>query len=203
LNFFHEDVIQVSGLEGKEKGGTVPGSVQVNQGRLTESSFHRTENLMHSVDDMKIVTSHPDTDSPVMIPGEGLFKSKTAGSDLNQLTHGETKLLPANSNCDKPNRDSKITFASQKVEASTPTSSVPPKDHSKLSSWLPPQLCAIYMKKGISGLYPWQVSFLLIFFFSEMSHTYSSKGVNIKLQPYQALFSTQTNHCPLLCSYSY
>ncbi|KAM0921821.1 hypothetical protein ACQ4PT_006730 [Festuca glaucescens] len=158
LNFFHEDEIQVSGLEGKEKGCTVPGSVQVNKGRLTESSFHRTENLMDSVDEMKRVTSDPDTDSPVMIPGEGLFKSKTSGSDLNQLTQGDTKSIAAS----KPNRDSKSMFASQRVESSTPTSSVPPKDHSKLSSWLPPQLCAIYMKKGIPGLYPWQVECLLV-----------------------------------------
>ncbi|CAM0949659.1 unnamed protein product [Alopecurus aequalis] len=162
LNFFQEDEIQVSGLEGKEKDGAVPGSVQVNQGGLTESSFRRTENLVHPVDDMKRVTSDPDTDSPVIIHGDGLFKSKTAGSDLNTLNNGETRLVAANSNCSKPNRDTKSMFASQRVEASTPTSSVPPKDHSKLSTWLPPQLCAIYMKKGISELYPWQVECLLV-----------------------------------------
>uniref|UniRef100_A0A8R7K5V9 Helicase and polymerase-containing protein TEBICHI n=1 Tax=Triticum urartu TaxID=4572 RepID=A0A8R7K5V9_TRIUA len=163
LDFFHEDAIQVSGLEGKEKCDTVPRSAQVNQGRPMDSNFHRTENLMHSVDDIKTIT---------------LSESKTAGmghsidvgsrgscmikSDLNQLTHGETKPLAAHLNPGKPNRDSKSKFASQRVETCTPTSSVPLKDHSKLSSWLPHELCAIYMKKGIPQLYPWQVECLLV-----------------------------------------
>uniref|UniRef100_A0ACD5XMT5 Uncharacterized protein n=1 Tax=Avena sativa TaxID=4498 RepID=A0ACD5XMT5_AVESA len=91
LNFFHEDEIQVSGLEGKAKVGTVPGSVQVNQGRLMESSFHRTENLMHCVDDMKRVTSDPDTDSPAkhgkeadlsLLPSSSVFLDFTSLSCL-------------------------------------------------------------------------------------------------------------------------
>lgn len=178
LNFFHEDEIQVSSLEGKEKGGTFSGNVQVDQGKLKDNCFPRMENLRHSVDDLKTITFDPHTNSPIMIPSEGLFKSNMVGkghstemggegccmvkTDLNQLTHGETKSLPAYSNCRKPCRDSQSKFASQRVEVSTPTSSVPLKDHSKLSSWLPPQLCAVYMKKGISELYPWQVECLLV-----------------------------------------
>lgn len=208
LDFFHEDAIQVSGLEGKEKGDTVPGSAQVNQGRPKDSSFHRTENLMHSVDDMKTITFNPDTDSLVMIPGEGLFKSKTAGmghsidvggrgscmikSDYNQQTHGETKSLAANLNSGKPNRDSKSKFASQRLETCTPTSSVPLKDHSKLSSWLPHELCAIYMKKGIPQLYPWQVS--STFFSSIKCHMHSpARSSTQNCCPYQALLCTLAN----------
>jgi DNA polymerase theta len=160
LDFFHEDAIQVPGLEGKEKGDTVPGSAQVNQGRPMDSSFHRTENLMHSVDDIKTITLSESKTAgmghSIDVGGRGSCMIK---SDLNQLTHGETKPLAARSNPGKPNRDSKSKFASQRVETCTPTSSVPLKDHSKLSSWLPHELCAIYMKKGIPQLYPWQVSF--------------------------------------------
>lgn len=42
-------------------------------------------------------------------------------------------------------------------EASTPSSFVPLNDRLDLNSWLPPEICSIYRKKGISKLYPWQV----------------------------------------------
>ena len=42
-------------------------------------------------------------------------------------------------------------------EASTPSSSMPLKDQLQLTSWLPSEVCSIYMKKGISKLYSWQV----------------------------------------------
>ncbi|XP_020246250.1 helicase and polymerase-containing protein TEBICHI isoform X2 [Asparagus officinalis] len=46
-------------------------------------------------------------------------------------------------------------------EARTP-SSIPLKDQLQLSCWLPSEVCSIYMKKGISKLYPWQVDCLLV-----------------------------------------
>lgn len=199
LDFFHEDEILVSALKDKEKGGAIPGSVRVDKGQLKDNSFYRRDNLMHFVDDIKKNTLDLHGDSSAMVPGEELFKSIAAGKghstgvgdkgshmikrDLNQLTHGEDKSLAAYSNCGKPNKDSKSKFASQEVEASTP-SSLPPKDHSKLSSWLPPELCAVYMKKGISELYPWQVNH---FFSRLMSHTFS------RMPPCQALLCRLTN----------
>ena len=42
-------------------------------------------------------------------------------------------------------------------EASTPSSSVSVNNHLDLNSWLPPEICSIYRKKGISKLYEWQV----------------------------------------------
>ncbi|XP_015698275.1 helicase and polymerase-containing protein TEBICHI [Oryza brachyantha] len=175
LDFFHEDEIQVPGLKTKQKGGTV----DVNhKGQLKNSSFQRVDNLMHSVDDMNKNTSDMRIDSSATTHNGRLFKLTTAGTnhptrvgasgfsptkrDLNQLIHSADKMLTACSNHDKPNKDCTNKFASQETEANTPTSSVLQKDHSKLSSWLPPELCAIYMKKGISQLYPWQVECLLV-----------------------------------------
>ncbi|KAG8048422.1 hypothetical protein GUJ93_ZPchr0009g976 [Zizania palustris] len=176
LDFIHEDEIQVSGLKIEEKGDTVAVS---DKGQLKNNSFKRVDNFMDSVDDMKRSTFDLHTDFSVMIPTEGLFMSTTEGKthstgvgdsgsclikkDLDHLTHKEdNKLLPAFSNCGKLNKDYTNKFASQEVEANTPTSSIPLKDHSKLSSWLPPELCTVYMKKGISELYPWQVECLLV-----------------------------------------
>lgn len=43
-------------------------------------------------------------------------------------------------------------------EAGTPSSFVPLKDRLDLSNWLPSEICSIYKRRGISKLYPWQVS---------------------------------------------
>ncbi|CAL5359107.1 unnamed protein product [Camellia sinensis] len=45
---------------------------------------------------------------------------------------------------------------------STPSSFEPLKDCLDLSFWLPSEICAIYKKKGISKLYPWQVDCLQV-----------------------------------------
>ncbi|KAM7276027.1 hypothetical protein ACFE04_017893 [Oxalis oulophora] len=47
-------------------------------------------------------------------------------------------------------------------EASTPTNSVPLDDRLDLRNWLAPELCNMYVKKGIPKLYPWQVDCLLM-----------------------------------------
>ncbi|XP_073110579.1 helicase and polymerase-containing protein TEBICHI isoform X1 [Elaeis guineensis] len=47
-------------------------------------------------------------------------------------------------------------------EATTPSSSMLSNDRLRLTSWLPSEVCSVYMKKGISKLYPWQVECLLV-----------------------------------------
>ncbi|KAF5196228.1 Dna polymerase theta protein [Thalictrum thalictroides] len=55
------------------------------------------------------------------------------------------------------------SFAQKKHdEAGTPSSSLPLNDYLELSHWLPSEICNIYMKKGISKLYPWQVDCLKV-----------------------------------------
>ncbi|CAK7353378.1 unnamed protein product [Dovyalis caffra] len=48
------------------------------------------------------------------------------------------------------------------VEAGTPSSFVPLKNQFDLSNWLPPEVCSIYKRKGISKLYSWQVDCLQV-----------------------------------------
>ncbi|CAB4266528.1 unnamed protein product [Prunus armeniaca] len=56
----------------------------------------------------------------------------------------------------------KLTGNHESDEASTPSSFVPLKDHLDLNSWLPPEICSLYRKKGISKLYPWQIDCLQV-----------------------------------------
>jgi len=151
LDFCHEDDIQVSGLKKcEEKGRNEADNVQTN----------------HVVNAMKTSALDLHADSAAMIRCHGVFKSATEGN-VHSTREGDkdshqNKPLAAYSNGCLPKKDTKSKFVSQEVEASTPTSSVPLKDHSKLSSWLPPEICSVYMKKGISELYPWQVECLLV-----------------------------------------
>lgn len=174
LDFFHEDDIKVSGSKFEAKCSYEACNAQADHVPLKDSGLLGKENLIDPVDVMKKSANTLHTDSASM-RCQGVFKSTVEGKvhptlegerdshlirrDLNQPTHNGNKSVAAYSNNCKTwiDIDSKSKFASQEVEASTPTSSIPLKDHSKLSSWLPPELCAIYMKKGISELYPWQV----------------------------------------------
>ncbi|CAN6360721.1 unnamed protein product [Urochloa humidicola] len=166
LDFFHEDDIQVSGSKCEEKGSHEAGNVQTNHAQLKDADLQRKENLIDPVN-VKTSVLEMHTDSAAMIRCQGIFESTTEGKvhstrEGDKDSSHQNKSLAAYSNVFKPKKDSKSKFVPKEVEASTPTSSVPLKDHSKLSSWLPPELCAVYKKKGISQLYPWQVECLLV-----------------------------------------
>lgn len=49
-------------------------------------------------------------------------------------------------------------------ETNTPSSNVSFIDRLDLNRWLPPEICSIYRKRGISKLYHWQVYMQLLFF---------------------------------------
>ncbi|CAL4907070.1 unnamed protein product [Urochloa decumbens] len=166
LDFFHEDDIQLSGSKCEEKGSYEAGNVQTNHAQLNDGDLQRKENLIDPAN-AKTSVLEMHTDSAAVIQCQGVFKSTTEGKvhstrEGDKDSSHQNKSLAAYSNVFKPKQDSKSKFVYKEVEASTPTSSVPLKDHSKLSSWLPPELCAVYMKKGISQLYPWQVECLLV-----------------------------------------
>jgi DNA polymerase theta len=211
LDFFHEDDIKVSGSKFETKGSYETCNAQADRVPLKGSGRLEKENLMDPVDVLKRSAINLHTDSAAM-RCQGVFKSTTEGKvhptqeaerdsnlirrDLNQPTHNENKSLAAYSNNRKTWIDSKSKVASQEVEASTPTSSIPLKDHSKISSWLPPDLCAIYMKKGISELYPWQVKVLFpnYLFNESLAASLLSSGHFCLC----IFFSSHANyHCPL------
>jgi DNA polymerase theta len=167
FDFCHDVDNQVSRSKGVENAG----SVHMDHSESKNSGFKG--DLMRPVDATKKITLDSHVDSAATIECQGLFRSKIEGKvhsihdvdknsylrkrDLNQMVHNEDTSLGVYSNNSKLNKGSKSNFSSKEMEASTPTSSLPLKDHSKLSSWLPPELCAVYYKKGISQLYPWQV----------------------------------------------
>ncbi|VFQ97668.1 unnamed protein product [Cuscuta campestris] len=57
-------------------------------------------------------------------------------------------------------RSGNMRAHSKSSEDTTPSSFSLQKDRLDLSNWLPPEICSIYKKKGISKLYPWQVDCL-------------------------------------------
>lgn len=163
LDFIHEDDIHVSGMKCEEKGSNEASyDIQKNHVQMEDSSLQRNENRIDPVDVMKTSAIDLHSDSADIIRCQGVFKSTTkekvhSTREGDKDSHHQSKSPAAYSNGCKVKKDFKSKFVSQEVEASTPTSSVPLKDYSKLSTWLPPELCAVYMKKGISELYPWQV----------------------------------------------
>ncbi|KAI4316161.1 hypothetical protein L6164_024167 [Bauhinia variegata] len=61
-----------------------------------------------------------------------------------------------------PNKVGRVIGTQKSDEASTPSSNALLNDHLDLNNWLPPEICSIYGKKGISKLYNWQVDCLRV-----------------------------------------
>ncbi|XP_073012513.1 helicase and polymerase-containing protein TEBICHI isoform X1 [Typha latifolia] len=158
------DKIKSSILSGKPKS-----SVDV----LDKDSCSSVGNWCHSENGTALAVSQGEDSLPNQAndSGSGLVKHEKKGGLLAQgnaikFNHNEGSLCVGLQNhvCNTANTgkeiDSKST--SQGAEAGTPTSFMPLKNQLKLTSWLPLELCSIYMKKGILELYPWQVECLLV-----------------------------------------
>ncbi|WJX16443.1 DNA-directed DNA polymerase [Trifolium repens] len=66
-------------------------------------------------------------------------------------------------NFNSPNNEARTKInIHASLEAKTPSSHVSLDDQLDLHSWLPPEICNIYRKKGISKLYNWQVDCLRV-----------------------------------------
>lgn len=64
----------------------------------------------------------------------------------------------AHDSANNEKKNQKVSVSDDNHEVSdTPSSFMLPKYSLQLHSWLPSEVCSIYMKKGISKLYPWQV----------------------------------------------
>lgn len=66
-------------------------------------------------------------------------------------------------NFNSPNNEARTSISTHaSLEATTPSSRVSLDNHLDLHIWLPPEICSIYRKKGISKLYNWQVDCLRV-----------------------------------------
>ncbi|KAK7293723.1 hypothetical protein RJT34_16596 [Clitoria ternatea] len=90
-----------------------------------------------------------------------IMQEKTLVDALNKKVSQDNVSLRSNS---PHNEVRTMISAHASDEASTPSSrsSVSLDDHLDLNSWLPPEICSIYRKKGISKLYSWQVDCLRV-----------------------------------------
>ncbi|CAI8605756.1 unnamed protein product [Vicia faba] len=76
---------------------------------------------------------------------------------------GKDNINMTSNSFNSPNNEARTTInIHASVEAKTPSSHVSLDDHLDLHSWLPPEICNIYRKKGISKLYNWQVDCLRV-----------------------------------------
>ncbi|XP_020550378.1 helicase and polymerase-containing protein TEBICHI [Sesamum indicum] len=81
--------------------------------------------------------------------------SKRSEDHLNQDSHNFASTTP-------DREYNKVAAIHECKSNYTPASSSSIRDCLDLSNWLPPEICKIYNKKGISKLYPWQVDCLQV-----------------------------------------
>ncbi|KAI3835318.1 hypothetical protein MKW98_020434 [Papaver atlanticum] len=112
---------------------------------------------------------HISSNTELVVPGSGSGeKLEVQKMDFTSVAAESNGALQSVENKNSPSagqrEDIRNTFISdlKNSESCTPSSSLGEKGFLELSSWLPPELCGIYMKKGISKLYPWQVDCLKV-----------------------------------------
>lgn len=87
---------------------------------------------------------------------------KILADELGKRMRKDNSNMTSN-NFSSPNNEARTTLGIHaSFEATTPSSNVSLDNHLDLHSWLPPEICSIYRKKGISKLYSWQVDCLRV-----------------------------------------
>lgn len=131
-----------------------------------EISPHKKIRKCHILKDQEIQYSslnneRVQTDFSQNIPSERNVNSNLLDKQENTLEHDagkkKVKLLTEDSNF--VTSDGKLNgLAFKNNQNSTPSSFAVVSDHLDLNYWLPSEICNIYKRRGISKLYPWQVS---------------------------------------------
>ncbi|KAL3819028.1 hypothetical protein ACJIZ3_004933 [Penstemon smallii] len=110
-----------------------------------------SNNLMHKY--------HKDQNNEILSDAEiNSFKCAVSKAYVDHLPQ-ETGDILSNT---PDNKHDKVAVTHECKNNCTPASSSLMKDCLDLSNWLPPEVCSIYKKKGISNLYPWQVDCLQV-----------------------------------------
>ncbi|XP_039143908.1 LOW QUALITY PROTEIN: helicase and polymerase-containing protein TEBICHI-like [Dioscorea cayenensis subsp. rotundata] len=107
-----------------------------------------------------VSTSSSKRNPETGIVGNAFDKAKRDSRKVHEILKGAFDAIEEVNLLRKERSDQ--SHAKTNDATATPSSSMPLKNHLQLTSWLPSEICSIYMKKGISSLYPWQVDCLTV-----------------------------------------
>ncbi|KAL5729265.1 DNA-directed DNA polymerase [Ranunculus cassubicifolius] len=161
--------------------GAYKSSRQYDKEPLRYKGSLATTNILSrcsNAEKMRRSTSDDKAESAVLITSKAEFvvPSLSSSKEIHQaqdsFSHplaSEIKVdLPVQKNeidtssmLEKANRSPSATLNNHD-EACTPSSFLSSNDYLELKHWLPSEVCSIYMNKGISKLYPWQVDCLKV-----------------------------------------
>lgn len=168
FDFSHEDSLHRCVKEKTEKTKTsVISDIQTAKDQYKkpthDSNFQEhTENMKSCLDCKESVDSSVNSDGSSLPTGKAYqIRADLTISEKKDGFTTQENVYPSDVGHDSASREEKehnISTTGGKNEAvGTPSSSVPPKYRLQLTNWLPSEVCNIYMRKGISELYPWQV----------------------------------------------
>lgn len=123
-------------------------------------------NKKHSCDNAKLALAKSENEeSPLPIrhfdfavEERTLCEDNAQNSNQNGNHHNDKKSFSSITvSCTKEFRSQEKEQILPVAEGNSPSSSASLKNCNQLSNWLPFEVCNVYMNKGISKLYPWQV----------------------------------------------
>ena len=110
----------------------------------------RTDEEMHEGKEMTSVVAVTNRKVDLLCPNNDCMTSKPPVIEIRDSNHTSSN-SPVNA-------VKNLNLDHESDGASTPSSFVPLEDCLDLNHWLPSEVCGKYRKKGISKLYPWQVT---------------------------------------------